>query len=155
MCCEAKNEISSTFVQLIVHFLMKQNEKSNIHYIDAELAGHLHKLDVKLQSLSGNCISLFAVRVLAKSYHCGVNWPTTLCKNKNGVHFFTLIFECHNRYNKLLLCNSENGDIACCNKNNSVGFCVFLKKEHKPVSFQKEKQKNSDKEQKNRWVVFF
>jgi len=33
-------------------------------------------------------------------------------KIKDGVHFFTLKFEWHNRYNKLLLCNSENNDIA-------------------------------------------
>ena len=105
---------------------MKQNEKNNIHYIDAELAGYAHKLDVKLQSLCGSCISLFAVRVLAKPYHCGVNWPSTLCKNKDKVHFFTLKFECHNRYDKLLLCNSENGDIACCNKNNSQWGFVFF-----------------------------
>jgi len=36
-----------------------------IHYID-ELAGHMHKLDVKLQSLCGSGFSLFSVRVLAK-----------------------------------------------------------------------------------------
>jgi len=52
---------------------MKQNEKNNIHYTDAELACTVHKLDVKLHSLCGSCISLFAVRVLAKPYHCGVN----------------------------------------------------------------------------------
>ena len=32
--------------------------------------------------------------------------------NKDGVHFYTLNFECHNRYNKLLLFNSENGNIG-------------------------------------------
>jgi len=80
--------------------------------MDAELAGHAHKIDVKLQWLCGNSFSLFAVRILAKPYHLGVNLPTTLCKNKDGVHFFTLNFECHNRYNKLLLCNYENSDIA-------------------------------------------
>jgi len=37
-----------------------------IHCIDDELAGHVHKLDVKLQSLCGSGFSLFAVRVLAK-----------------------------------------------------------------------------------------
>jgi len=51
-------------------------------------------------------------------YHFGVNWPK-ICKNKDGAHFFALKFEWHNiRYNKLLLCNSENNDIAWCNKNN-------------------------------------
>jgi len=44
-----------------------------MHYIDAELAGHVHKLDVKLQSLCGSGFSLFPVRVLAKPYHFGVN----------------------------------------------------------------------------------
>jgi len=37
-----------------------------MHYIDAELAGHVQKLDVKLQSLCGSGFSLFALRVLAK-----------------------------------------------------------------------------------------
>jgi len=75
-----------------------------IHSTDAELAGHAHKLDVKLRSLCGGGFSLFAVRMLAKLYHLGLNWPTTLCENKDGMHFFTLNFDCHNRYNKLLLC---------------------------------------------------
>ena len=112
-----------------------------MHYIDAELAGHVHKLDVKLQSLCGRGFSLFAVRVLAKPYHFEVNWPTTLFGNKDGIHFFALKFECNNRYNKFLLCKSENGDIAWCNKNNwEWGFCVFHKEEQKPVSFQKTKK---------------
>ena len=37
--------------------------------IDAELAWHADKLDMKLQSLCGNGFSLFAVRILAKPYH--------------------------------------------------------------------------------------
>jgi len=41
--------------------------------VDAGLAGHADKLDVKLQSLCGNAFSLFAVRILAKPYHFGVN----------------------------------------------------------------------------------
>jgi len=57
-----------------------------IHDIDAVLAGHVHKLDAKLRSLHGSGISLFAVRILAKLCHFGVNWPTTLCRNKDGVH---------------------------------------------------------------------
>ena len=115
-----------------------------IHYIDAELAGHVHKLDVKLQGLCWSGFSVFAVRALAKRYHFEVNWPTTLCENKDGVHFFNLKFECHNRYNKLLLCNSENGDIAWCNKAIPNGVFVFPKKGQKNVSFHKNK---------NRWVV--
>jgi len=37
-----------------------------IHYIDAELAGHVHKLDLKLQRLCGSGFSLFHVHVRAK-----------------------------------------------------------------------------------------
>ena len=40
-----------------------------IHYIDVELAGRVHKLDVKLQRLCGSDFFLFDVRVLAKPYH--------------------------------------------------------------------------------------
>ena len=79
--------------------------------IDAELAGHADKLDMKLQSLCGNGFSLFAVRILAKPYHFGVNRPK-ICKKKMG-YISLPSNEWHdNRYNKLLLCNSENNDIA-------------------------------------------
>jgi len=44
-----------------------------MRYIDAEPAGHVHKLDVKLQRLYGSGFSLFAVRVVTKPYHFGVN----------------------------------------------------------------------------------
>ena len=44
-----------------------------IHYIDAELAGHVHKLDVKRHSLCGGGFSLFAVRIVAKLCHFRVN----------------------------------------------------------------------------------
>jgi len=37
-----------------------------VHYIDAELVGHVHKLNVKLQNLCGSSFSLFVVRILAK-----------------------------------------------------------------------------------------
>jgi len=99
-----------------------------IHYVDAELAGHVHKIEVKLQSFCLSGFSLFPVRILSKPYHFGVNWPTALCENKDEVHSFTLKFECHNRCNKLLLCNSASGDIAWCNENNSeLVFVYFLK----------------------------
>jgi len=48
-------------------------ERIHQAYIDVELAGHAHKLDVKLQSLCGSSFSLFAVRILAKPYHFRVN----------------------------------------------------------------------------------
>jgi len=44
-----------------------------MHSIHAELVGHAHKLDMKLQSLCGNGLSLFAVRMLAKPYQLGLN----------------------------------------------------------------------------------
>jgi len=44
-----------------------------IHSIGAELAQHAHKPNVKLQRLCGSGYSLFAVRMLAKPYHFGVN----------------------------------------------------------------------------------
>jgi len=68
-----KNKISSTLVQLTVHFFNETKRKTNTNYIDVELAGHVHKLDVKLQSLCGSGFSLFAVCMLAKPYHFGVN----------------------------------------------------------------------------------
>ena len=107
-----------------------------IRSIDAEPAGHVHKLDMRLQSLRGNVFfSYCCVRACQALSQLGVNWPITLCENKGGVHFFTLNFDCQSRYNKLL-CSSENGDIARCNKNNSEwDFSVFLRKEQKLVSF--------------------
>jgi len=67
--------------------------------------------------------------LLTKPYHFGVNWRSTFCENKDGVHFFTLKFEWHIRYNKLLLCNSENGIIAWCKKTiqNGVPALLFFK----------------------------
>jgi len=44
-----------------------------IHYIDAELAGHVHKLEVKLWGLCGRGFFLFAVRILAKTCYFGMN----------------------------------------------------------------------------------
>jgi len=127
-----------------------------IHYIDAELAGHVHKVDGKRQSLCGSGFSLFAVRMLAKPYHFGVNWPRTLCENKNGEHFFTLGYECHNRHNKLLLCEPQNGYIAWCNKNNSeYVFVFFFKKKNKNLFIFKKNNKNGWKKNKKTYKLFF
>jgi len=49
-----------------------------------------------------------------------------LAKTKMG-YIFTLKFECHNSYNKLLLFNSESGDITWCNVNKyRIGFLRFF-----------------------------
>jgi len=81
--------------------------------------------------------SFFALRVLAKRYHFAANRPTTLYESKDGIHLFTLKFECHHWYNKLILCNSEICDIAWCNKNNAKwGFYVsFFKKNNNLLLF--------------------
>jgi len=44
-----------------------------IDYMDSELTWHVHKLDMKLQSLCGSGFSLFAACILAKLCHFGVN----------------------------------------------------------------------------------
>jgi len=46
--------------------------------------------------------------------------------------FFALEIECHNSYNKSLLCNSENGNIAWCNQTNSDW---GLEKNDKPKNY--------------------
>jgi len=79
---------------LNLNFLVLDHTKSYVakmHSIAAELVRHAHKLDMKLQSLCGNGFSLFAVSMLAKPYYLGVNWPTTLRENKDGVHFLPSI----------------------------------------------------------------
>jgi len=52
------------------------------------------------------------------------------------------------------LYNSENGDIARCNKNSSQWGYVFLQKMNKNL-FLKKKQKIRIKKTQNRWVVLF
>ena len=104
--------------------------------IDAELAGHADILDMKLQSLCGNGFSLFAVRILAKPHHFGVNWPK-ICKNKDGLYLFK--FEWHNKYNgsyycvilKIMIWHDATKKIK-----NKV-FPFSLKKEQNLVSFWK------------------
>ena len=93
--------------------------------------------------------------MVAKSYHLGVNWPTTLCENKYGVHFFTINFECHNRYNKLLLCNSENSDIAWWNKDNSECFFFRFPKEKNNILFLLKKTKTGFQKTKKKQVGCF
>jgi len=56
------------------------------------------------------------------------------------VRFFTLKFECHSSY-KLLLCNSENGDIACCNKTIHNGVFVYFSKNKNLFLLKKNKKR--------------
>jgi len=58
------------------------------YIIDTELARHAHKLDVKLQSWCGSVFSLLALRMLAKPYHLGANWPTTQRKQRCGTFLY-------------------------------------------------------------------
>jgi len=60
-----------------------------IHYIDAELAGHVHKLDVKLQIMCGSNFSMFAVRILAKLWSILTN--NTLRKQRLGTFLYPQI----------------------------------------------------------------
>jgi len=46
---------------------------AKINSVDAGLAGHATKFYMKLQRLCGSGCSQFAVRMLAKPYHFGVN----------------------------------------------------------------------------------
>jgi len=80
--------------------------------IDAKLAEHVLKLDVILQRLFASGFSLFAVRMLVKPYHFGLNLPTTLAKTKMGYISLPSVLNSIISNNKLLLCNSQNGDIA-------------------------------------------
>jgi len=53
-----------------------EHTKPNVekmHYIDAELAGHVHNLDVKLQSVFKSDFSRFVVCMLGIPYRFGVN----------------------------------------------------------------------------------
>ena len=81
--------------------------------------------------------------------HFGVNWPPTLCENKGRLHFFTLKFECHNKYNKLLLCNSENGIIARCKKTIQNWASVLLFSLRINTCFFSKNPKNGYKKTKN------
>jgi len=75
----------------------------------------------------------------------------TLQKQRWGT-FFSLRCECHNRYNKLLLCNFLKmlilHDGIKVSKNGI--FVLFSKKEQKPVSFKKDPKET---DLKNGWVV--
>ena len=43
--------------------------------------------DMKLQSLCGVVFLCLLCACFTKPFHLGVNWPTTLCENKDGVLF--------------------------------------------------------------------
>ena len=70
-------------------------------------------------------------------------------------YIFTHKFECHIWYDKLLLCNFKDSDIARCNENNSESFFLCYFKEQRPVSFQITQKKLIKKNKKNRCVNFF
>jgi len=84
---------------------------------------------MELQLCDGG-FSLFAGRMLANLYQFGVNRPSTLCENIDG-YISLLNFECLKRYKKLLLYNSEKGDLHDAIKSIQNGFCFNLKKEQK------------------------
>ena len=55
---------------------------------------------------------------------------------------------------KWLLCNSENGDIAWCNENNSQWGFVFFYKKNKNLFLLKKNKKIRITKTKNRWAFF-
>ena len=63
------------------------------HSVDAELAGHAHKLDMKQQRLCGSGFSLFAVCMLAKPYYFSLQQHFM----KTKVGYISLPFECQNK----------------------------------------------------------
>jgi len=68
-------------------FLMLDHTKwyaGKVGSVDAELAGHVDKLDVKLQSLCASGFSLFAVRMLVKPYHLEWIYQQHFAKTKMG-----------------------------------------------------------------------
>ena len=104
-----------------------------MHSVDAALAGHAYKHMWNCGVCVG-MVFLFTVCMLSKPHHLGVNWPTTLCENNDGAHFFTLNFNAI--IGNKLLSNCENSDIAWCYKNNSERFFPFSsEKEQNVVSF--------------------
>jgi len=105
-------------------FLMLDHTKlyiKKIHYIYAELAGHVHKLDVKLQGLCRSGFSLFAVRIdqqhFAKTKMGYISLPSNLNVIIGITSYHCVIF--------------ASGDIAWCNKNNSEWVFVFFSKKKK------------------------
>jgi len=90
--------------------------KNTIQYvekytIDDELEGHVHKLHVKLHFVWE---WLFSVCCGHACYILPLWCELTnnTLRKQSWLHFFPLKLECHNSYNKLLLFDSANGDIA-------------------------------------------
>jgi len=101
-----------------------------IYSTDAEQAGPVHKLDVKLQSLCGSDFSLFVVRILAKPYHLWSELTNNTVRKQRWVHFFFLKFECHigiTSYYCVILKVMILHDAI---KQFTMGCCVFLKKKN-------------------------
>jgi len=69
-------------------------------------------------------------------------------------YIFTHKFECHIWYDKLLLCNFKDSDIARCNENNSESFFLCYFKEQRPVSFQITQKKLIKKNKKTGVSIF-
>jgi len=105
-------------------------------------ACRLHTHDVKMQRLYGSGFSLFALHVLAKPCHFGVNWPTTFCEKKMGYislpSNLNAIIGIISYYCVILKMVILHDAI----KTTQNGVLVFKKKERKTVSFQKNKPKN-------------
>jgi len=79
--------------------------------IDAELAGHADKLDIKTAEFVWKWFFFVCCAHSCQALPLWSNPTKNLQKQRWG-HSFTLKFEWHNRYDKLLLCNSKINDVA-------------------------------------------
>jgi len=77
-CC-FPNYTKSWWIKQLLQVSGEAIHRLTPHWIhpSTELAGYAHKLDMKPQRLFESDFCLCGVRVLAKPYHFGVNWPTT------------------------------------------------------------------------------
>jgi len=107
-----------------------------------ELADHAYKLDVKLAEFVWEWFfGLYVILSVCCAHACQAlplrsELINNTLRNQRWDTFFYLNFECHNRYKKLLMSNSENSDMAWWTKNNSecLFFLFSLRKEQNLVS---------------------
>ena len=115
-----------------------------MHYIDAELAGYAHKLDMKLLRLCGSSFSLFAVRIgqhhFAKTKMGYISLPWNLNAMIGMTSYYCVILQ-------VVILHDAIKTIP-----NGV---LFLKKNKNLFLFKKNKTTGIKKSKKTRRVVFF
>jgi len=91
-------------------------------------------------------LSFTTLKWIGQQHFAKTNW--------DGVHFFTLKLGCHNSYNTVL-CDSANGDIALCNKNNSEWVIMFFFEKRTKTCFFSKKPKKPEFEKNRRVGIFW